>query len=100
MSSVKLNLTFNCRASTPVEGSQAGGLGQLFLYTVCASTVESPKQDSKRLFLKEDEILCPSGYIIYLYLKVHLLNVNGDILFDDMLRLLTQHAKWIHFQMG
>ena len=36
MSSVKLNLTFHCRCTVPC---QAGGLGQLLQYSICASTM-------------------------------------------------------------
>ena len=51
-SSLKLNLTFHftavlCRASTTVEGCQAGKLGHL-LQHIREYNAKSPKQDSKR----------------------------------------------------
>ena len=68
-SSVKLNLTDPCRtirASTTVEGCQAGGLGHLFQY-MREYIAESPKQGSKRFNSIEKTIGFDHLVIIYLW---------------------------------
>ena len=66
----KLTIAVLYCVGTTVEGCQASGLGHLLQY-IREYNAESPKQDSERFIShgRWNTVLCPSRYIIYLWIK-------------------------------
>ena len=71
-SSLKLNLTDPCRTCSTVPVPRlrdASPAGWVKCFSICACTMpRDQNRTAKGSILKENQLLCPSGYIIYLCL--------------------------------